>query len=223
MKNLFLSASLLLSSILVAPSLLNATCCCNPSKVSAACECTNRRAACPCVTKEGGECNCTLRGGECNCAATYAKDGAVSADCPCVKTECCCTPTNPVVEVSYGELFDKTTILEIKKREIKDEQKRSLAIHELEILNKSVDAILAQNGSIKEELLALKEELGNVNWKLWQVEDAVRVKEAQQSFDAEFIHLARSVYKLNHARIELKTKISYLLKSPIVEVKSYAA
>lgn len=223
MKHFFLSASLLLSSMLVAPSWTHAACCCNPSKVSAVCECTHRRAACPCVTKEGGECSCTLRGGECNCAATYAKEGTVSTECPCVKNDCCCPSTNPVVEISYGELFDKVTILEIKKREINDEQKRSHVLIELEILNKSVDTILAQHSSLKKELIALKEELGNVNWQLWQVEDSIRVKEAQQSFDAEFIHLARSVYKLNHARVELKTKISYLLKSTIVEVKSYAA
>lgn len=223
MKRFFLSASLLLSSILITPSLLSATCCCNPSKQSAACECTNRRAACPCVTKEGSACNCTVRGGECHCAAAYAKDGSVSADCPCIKTECCCTPISPLIEVSYGELFDKVTILEIKKRQITDAQKKSLAINELEILNKSVEAVLTKNSAVRTELLALKEQLGAVNWQLWQVEDALRVKESHQTFDSEFIDLARSVYKLNHARIELKTKISYLLNSPIVEVKSYAA
>jgi predicted nucleic acid-binding Zn-ribbon protein len=127
-----------------------------------------------------------------------------------------------MIEVSYGELFDKVTILEIKEREIHDEQKHAHVITELEILHKSVDAVLKKHDDLKNVLLALKEQLGTVNWRLWQVEDAIRAKEAQQSFDAEFIQLARSIYKLNQQRAELKTKISHLLHSNIVEVKSYA-
>jgi len=206
MKRIFLSLSLLLSCVVL----------------------TSYHAAlavmCPCVSKTG-TCECSLRG-ECNCAEIYAKEGTVPADCPCAKTDCCGInqkpPTNPVVEVSYGELFDKVTILEIKEREILDEQKKNLVMVELSILSKSIEAILANNNAIRDELLALKAELGDINWKLWQVEDAIREKETAQQFDETFIHLARSVYTLNNARIVVKTKISRLLNSHIVEVKSYA-
>jgi uncharacterized protein DUF6165 len=184
--------------------------------------------SCPCVSKTG-KCECSING-ECNCAEIYAREGSVPATCPCEKTDCCTncctveqTPSeNPVIEVSYGELFDKVTILEIKAREIQDEQKRSHAITELDILNQLVEGILEQQSAIQDELLILKNELGEINWRLWQVEDAIRAKETSQKFDAEFIQLARSVYGLNNARIVVKTKISRLLNSHIVEVKSYA-
>lgn len=178
---------------------------------------------CPCVSKNG-TCECSLRG-TCNCAELYGKEGTVPVDCPCAKTDCCNTTQkpsgNPVIEVSYGELFDKVTILEIKEREIRDEQKKNLVVTELGILNRSIEAILANNDTIKNELLALKAQLGDINWQLWQVEDAIRVKEATHTFDTEFITLARSVYTLNNARIVVKTKISQLFHSSIMEVKSY--
>jgi hypothetical protein len=180
--------------------------------------------SCPCVSKNG-TCECSARGG-CNCAEMYAREGSVPASCPCAKTDCCSAAQKPsekpVVEVSHGELFDKVTILEIKEREIQDEQKKKHVVTELAILNKSIEHILEKHSEIQEELLVLKKELSEINWRLWQVEDAVRAKEAAQLFDAEFIQLARSVYGLNNARIIVKTKISRLLNSHIVEVKSYA-
>ena len=39
-----------------------------------------------------------------------------------------------------------------------------------------------------------------VNERLWVIEDDIRDKERAQSFDAEFIRLARAVYALNDER-----------------------
>jgi hypothetical protein len=210
MKRVFLSLSLLLSCVALT----------SHQQVAAA--------SCPCVSKNG-KCECSLNG-VCNCAEIYAREGSVPATCPCEKTDCCtdcCTveqapSDNPVIEVSYGELFDKVTILEIKAREIQDEQKRSHATTELDILNQLVESVLEQHTETRDKLLILKKELSEINWRLWQVEDAIRAKETTQHFDAEFVQLARSVYGLNNARIVVKTKISRLLNSHIVEVKSYA-
>lgn len=177
---------------------------------------------CPCITKDGGECCCASRGTPCNCAEIYGKNGAVPADCPCIKTTVKIAPRNPMVEVSYGELFDKVTILEIKARQIQDEQKRKNVLTELDILHNVVTKIFEQNSAVASELQAFKDELATINWDLWQVEDAIRVKEKEQKFDAEFIVLARNVYKYNKKRLDAKTKISKLLHSHIIEEKLYA-
>jgi hypothetical protein len=53
------------------------------------------------------------------------------------------------------------------------------------------------------------------------VEDALRECERQQKFDAEFVALARSVYRYNDRRAEIKKRINLLLGSRLVEEKSY--
>lgn len=204
MKRIFLNLILLCSSIWHVPTFTNTT------------------LVCPCITKDGGECCCASRGTQCDCAENYAKQSTVSVECPCPKTEIKITSRNPMVEVSYGELFDKFTILEIKARQIHDEQKRKNVLTELDILQNVVTQIFEKNRELEQELHSLKAELATVNWDLWQVEDALREKEAQQIFDGEFITLARSVYKLNKKRLDAKTKISKLLHSHIVEEKLYA-
>ena len=68
------------------------------------------------------------------------------------------------------------------------------------------------------EILELKE----INTQLWEIEDSIRVKEANLQFDNEFIELARSVYMTNDRRFAIKNKINQISKSNIVEEKSYA-
>ena len=66
-----------------------------------------------------------------------------------------------------------------------------------------------------------KKELTEVNLKLWDVEDDIRDKELAGEFDSVFIELARSVYKLNDVRAKIKKEINTVLKSELVEEKSY--
>jgi hypothetical protein len=61
-----------------------------------------------------------------------------------------------------------------------------------------------------------------VNQDLWDVEDAIRACEAAGDFGARFIELARSVYRLNDRRAELKRAINVMCGSVHVEEKSYA-
>ena len=63
--------------------------------------------------------------------------------------------------------------------------------------------------------------LKKVNHSLWNIEDNIREKEKFKEFDDEFIELARSVYKTNDKRAEIKKKINLLTKSDIIEEKSY--
>ena len=71
------------------------------------------------------------------------------------------------------------------------------------------------------QIAALKAVLRQVNESLWSIEDQIRDYEARQVFDAEFVRLARAVYRNNDERGRLKRRINELLGSAIVEEKQY--
>ena len=125
---------------------------------------------------------------------------------------------NPTVPVSWGELLDKVTILEIKAERLTSETALANVRHELSQLGPTA----AKAVSLHPGVVALKGDLKRVNETLWQIEDDIRDKEAQQSFDAEFIRLARAVYHTNDQRGRLKQQINALLKSDIREEKQYS-
>ena len=126
-------------------------------------------------------------------------------------------PANPAVLVSWGELIDKVTILEIKERRLRSSEAIANVRHELAILRASAPRAYANSP----HLARLKEELNAINEGLWDIEDKIRAKEAAKSFDAEFIELARAVYFNNDKRAELKRRINRLMCSALVEEKQY--
>lgn len=117
------------------------------------------------------------------------------------------------VPISIGELCDKYTILQIKSEKINDTAKLNKIENEIQHLK----PLILQHNICEDSLITLK----NVNEKLWNIEDKIRIKESQSLFDAEFIELARSVYVTNDHRFELKSAINDYYKSDICEVKSY--
>ena len=119
--------------------------------------------------------------------------------------------------MSVGELLDKITILEIKSSKITDQDKLKNINYELDLLNKT----WLDTGLNNAETAALKTDLKNVNLKLWQIEDDIRIKEKNRAFDEEFIQLARSVYYQNDDRANIKKRINLLTGSDLVEEKSY--
>jgi len=121
------------------------------------------------------------------------------------------------VEISYGELIDKITILEIKAERIKTRSKLHNIQTELLILNN----IYYHDISSTEEIKSLKKELKKINEQLWEIEDDIRLKEHNKKFDDEFIKLARLVYITNDRRGEIKRKINELLGSYLMEEKEY--
>ncbi|MGE4079463.1 MAG: DUF6165 family protein [Reyranella sp.] len=123
----------------------------------------------------------------------------------------------PSVPVSWGELVDKITILEIKSERLRDERARANVGRELALLAAVVDPELAASP----DLVARKAALRAVNEALWDIEDALRQKEATGQFDDRFVALARSVYRQNDQRAALKRQINELLGSELVEEKSY--
>jgi len=126
--------------------------------------------------------------------------------------------TQPEIPVSWGELIDKITILEIKSRRIVSTQAVANVRLELALLNERASAALRQ----KADVAALKAQLTEVNEALWDIEDKIRDKEAASDFGAEFIELARAVYKTNDRRAAIKREINKALQSKLVEEKSYS-
>ena len=120
-------------------------------------------------------------------------------------------------EISAGELFDKISILEIKRNKIKDRSKRNIVLKELGSLQVAVN----ENIEKSESLSKLYKKLKSVNLKLWKIEDDIRDCERKKIFEDKFIKLARAVYFTNDERSRVKNKINSLTKSNISEVKSY--
>ncbi len=124
------------------------------------------------------------------------------------------------IEVSYGELLDKITILEIKSQRMSDPQKQANVGRELAALSRVWSAI--ELGAVAAEVAETRLALRAVNEQLWDIEDDIRQQEREQRFNAEFIALARSVYQVNDERSRQKRRIDQLLGSRLVEEKSYA-
>lgn len=121
------------------------------------------------------------------------------------------------IPVSWGELFDKLTILKIKQARIGDARKRANISKEYDTLEK----IRAAQQPPETDLQGLVDELQQVNESLWDIEDRIRCCERDKDFSVRFIELARSVYRTNDRRAELKREINELLGSELIEEKSY--
>ena len=122
-----------------------------------------------------------------------------------------------LAEISAGELIDKITILEIKKEKIVSKDKILEINKELISLNETMKKHIPNQATIKN----FKDDLKNINLKLWDIEDGKRLAEKNNLFDDNFIKLARNVYKFNDERARLKLEINKVLGSNIKEVKSY--
>tara|TARA_E500000178_G_C16718433_1_gene616037 strand:- start:138 stop:533 length:396 start_codon:yes stop_codon:yes gene_type:complete len=122
-----------------------------------------------------------------------------------------------LAEISAGELIDKITILEIKREKISNKEKLVEVNKELISLNET----LKKSINDESKILSFKNDLKNINLKLWDIEDGKRSAEKNNKFDEKFIQLARNVYKFNDERAKIKLAINNALGSNIKEVKSY--
>ena len=125
----------------------------------------------------------------------------------------------PTIEVSWGELIDRITILEIKERRLTSPDAVANVRKELAALAR----VLGTLAPVPAGLEALKRELKALNGALWDIENRTRAKEAAKLFDAEFIELTRSVYLNNDKRAGIKRQINELLNSGLVEEKQYTS
>tara|TARA_R100000687_G_scaffold25291_1_gene21404 strand:+ start:756 stop:1160 length:405 start_codon:yes stop_codon:yes gene_type:complete len=121
------------------------------------------------------------------------------------------------VPVSFGEVLDKITILEIKSERIADAEKVKNVRLELDELS----ATWSEAVQDQEAIADLRKQLKEVNEALWEIEDDIRDQEAAQDFGAKFIELARAVYVTNDKRAAIKKDVNLALGSRFVEEKSY--
>ena len=122
-----------------------------------------------------------------------------------------------LIPISVGELFDKISILEIKKIKIKDKYKLKDINFELNELKQIIIKKNLNNKNNKDQYI----KLFNINKRLWNIEDKKRSYEKTKKFDKKFIELARKVYLLNDRRAKIKNTINIKSGSKIKEVKSY--
>jgi hypothetical protein len=125
------------------------------------------------------------------------------------------------IPVSPGELFDKITILEIKKQKLKQKKNINSVKKELSLMKKTMEALLKENKQAKPLLAKYKSALKSANLKLWNIENSIRAMEAKNNFGDAFIKKAREVYLTNDKRSLLKNRINKVLGSEINEVKEY--
>jgi hypothetical protein len=121
------------------------------------------------------------------------------------------------IPVSWGEFFDKITILTIKKNTISEPAKLQNIAHELRLLTELRNSSITLSAELEREI----ERLQKVNQELWDIEDRIRLCEQNRSFDDDFIALARSVYITNDQRAAIKSRINSILNSDVMEEKSY--
>ena len=126
--------------------------------------------------------------------------------------------TRVLVPVSVGELVDKITILEIKLVHIPQGVGRSNVLHELSALREVYSSL-----ALSEDLVSpLRDSLREVNSRLWDIEDDIRICERDGVFSDRFIELARSVYLTNDKRAEIKRQLNDCVGSEFREEKYYS-
>ena len=124
-----------------------------------------------------------------------------------------------LVEVSVGELFDKISILEIKKDKIKDKEKLKYIVDEYNLLKEQMVNKVKPN----EKLSGLFDTLKDINSTLWVIEDDKRLCEKNSDFGEKFIKLSRDIHFLNDKRASIKLEINNQTGSKIKEIKEYTS
>ena len=122
-----------------------------------------------------------------------------------------------LTEISAGELLDKMSILEIKLEKIANKDSQEKLKKEYKILKDNQNSTIKMEGKINDLFKLLK----NINLKLWDIEDNLRICEKNKNFGKEFTDLARKVYLNNDKRSKIKSEINKILGSNIKEIKQY--
>jgi hypothetical protein len=123
------------------------------------------------------------------------------------------------IPMSFGEIADKISILEIKRERIRDPAKLRNVEAELAQV---APPFLERVGRVR-NFVPLFQALKEVNRRLWDIEDNIRDHERRQDFGPEFVRLARSVYLTNDERLRAKRAIDDLFGSSIREEKVYGS
>ena len=104
-----------------------------------------------------------------------------------------------LIPVSIGELYDKLSILEIKLAKIPDQDKLVNVSKEYNELSAIANQCPIDDDSYKK--------LKQVNNRIWDIEDGIRIEEKNKDYGEDFIELARLVYFNNDLRAKIKITI----------------
>jgi|TARA_B110000285_G_scaffold223719_1_gene279608 hypothetical protein len=119
------------------------------------------------------------------------------------------------IETPIGDIIDKLTILEIKKKKISNKNHLIQINKEYSSLKKT----LKQNIKIDSKITKLWKDLFSTNLDIWEMENFKR--EAQKQLE-KITKVAIDVYKSNDDRAKIKLKINTLTGSNIREIKKYS-
>ncbi len=126
-------------------------------------------------------------------------------------------PPIPTLPVSWGEVFDKLTILDLKLAALPGESQKANVAWE----KSAIEAAIGDRQRFPTGLESLIASLREINTALWAIEDGKRACERAGQFDAHFVQLAREVYLKNDQRAKIKRQINGLLGSGLQEEKSH--
>jgi predicted nucleic acid-binding Zn-ribbon protein len=121
------------------------------------------------------------------------------------------------ISIGPGELLDRLSILSIKLSCATSSGTRRAILQQIADLGEQRDMIREHP-----EIGDLEQELATINRTLWDVEDQLRASEVEKNFDAGFVELARSVYRLNDRRATIRSRIDRACGSATTEYKFYA-
>ena len=119
------------------------------------------------------------------------------------------------IETPIGDIIDKLTILEIKKKKIFKKEH----LFQINKEYKSLSHTLKTNIKIDSTIKKLWKNLFITNLKIWEMENFKR--EAQKQLE-KITKVATNVYKCNDDRAKIKLKINTLTGSNIREIKKYS-
>jgi hypothetical protein len=119
----------------------------------------------------------------------------------------------PFIEVSFGELVDKYTILEIKSEHLVQDSQKAVVTTELKSLKQDLDKCLHN-----ENVPSIARELKSVNLKIWFLMDELYSLDAPS---AEYAQLTWDITIQNQKRAFLKKSIDFAMNSRFSEEKSF--
>lgn len=123
-------------------------------------------------------------------------------------------PRHVEVPMSYGELIDRITILEIKAERMTDKDQLENINRELSLLRR----ILCSLSDVDATLVSWTAyDLRRVNEQIWDDEDRLRLSDDHR----EIADIAVRVFQNNDRRHAIKRKFDEATRSDIVEEKSY--
>ena len=118
-------------------------------------------------------------------------------------------------EISVGEIIDKITILEIKKKMFSNNKDLIQINKEYKILVST----LKKNIKIDKNIKKLWKDLFLTNLKIWKMEN---YKRESQKILEKLTQTAKNVYKSNDDRANIKLKLNKITGSNLREVKKYS-